>query len=239
MTTALIVGIVEIVVGMVAIAMAMIHAQNLKSIVEPSSTRYLADFPSYLSNIAEFLEKATASIVIFCDFPAYGRFSSLQAFTDYKIVLERKRGAGVPVHLTCLSPTQRALAIQQQFEKSFEKKPKSSAFLKLLKRFLDDYGVATDKPRELSPARFSELAEEANTDMIKEVFPRHDCFEVDQPMHIFFWMIDRREAVFSVVSRSEKALEHGFYTRDARLIEAFEAMRTRYQEEQKVQDREE
>ncbi|MFY9822894.1 MAG: hypothetical protein WAM82_16050 [Thermoanaerobaculia bacterium] len=58
MTIPLIIGIVEIVVGMIAIVIAMVHAQNLKSIVETSSTRYLADFPAYLSNIAEFLEKA-------------------------------------------------------------------------------------------------------------------------------------------------------------------------------------
>ncbi|MFY9822889.1 MAG: hypothetical protein WAM82_16025 [Thermoanaerobaculia bacterium] len=180
-------------------------------------------------------QQAKTSIVIFCDFPAYGRFSNLQAFTGYKTVLERKRSSSdVSIHLTCLSPKQRALAIQQQFEKSLEKKPRSKKFVQLLRRFLDDYGADTDNPRELDLKRFSELAEEANTDMVKEVFPKKDCLEVDQPIHIFFWLIDSREAIFSVVSRSEKALEHGFFTRDARLIEAFEAMRTRYQNEQRA-----
>jgi hypothetical protein len=236
LTPTAVIGFVEIIFGMIAIAMAMKHASNLSSIVKTSSTRYLADFPSYLSDLAELLARAKKSIVIFCDHPAYGRFSSLQAFVNYKSVLEQKRAATNPpiaMDLTCLSKTQRAVVVDEQFAKMFTKK--EDAFLAHLKRFLEDYGDPKDNAKDLALPRFSGLVEEANTDMIKDLFP-HNSFELDQPMHFFFWVVDGVEAIFSIVNRSEKGLEHGFFTRDSRLINAFLDMRKQYQDEQKKRD---
>jgi hypothetical protein len=52
-------------------------------------------------------------------------------------------------------------------------------------------------------------------------------------MHIFFWIVDDLEAIFAVASHTEKVLEHGFFTRDPRLIESFKAMRDLYRTELK------
>ncbi|HEX3128422.1 MAG TPA: hypothetical protein VH394_13915 [Thermoanaerobaculia bacterium] len=226
-----VVGVIEILVGLIAIWMAMKHASDLKSLVQVASTRYLSDFPAYLSDLARLVTKAETSIVIFCDFPAYGRFSNHRAFIEYRYALEKKKIDidNIRIEITCLSKEQRRLAVRQQFENEFA--IRSKKFSLLLEKFLADCGVTTHTAETLDLETFLDLAETANSDMLEEAF-LHQHVEVDQPMHIFFWLIDGREAIFSVASRSEKALEHAFYTRDTRLIEAFESMRSLYQREQ-------
>ena len=236
----IIVGVSEITLATVAILVAMRHATKLgalvettRAIVDTSSTRYLEHFPHYLSRIAEFLAKATSRIDILCDFPAYGRFSSIQAFIDYKTVLERKQVEDdFTINLTCLSPTYRRQALTQQFSSSFSG-VRSAPFLKQLDVFLRDYGNQTDNSENIGLERFADLAETANMAMVTDALHRRNFVEVDQPIHIFFWMIDQREAIFSIVNRSEKGLEHGFFTRDDRLIKGFLAICDEYRGREK------
>lgn len=226
--------IIEIALGAIAIALAMFHAKDLKSIALRISTRYLDTFPDYLAEIAELLGRAKKSIVICSDFPAYGRFSNYHAFIDYEAILIKKRAAGVSIDMTCLSRKQRAIAIEHQFRNEFAKK--SGVFIRNLTGFLQAYGEAEDEALTIGLARFKELAEKSNSHMLNDTLNGHDYCEVKQPIHIFFWLVDGREAIFSIPSHSEKALEQGFYTCDGRLIEALKLMRHRYQKEHRDQE---
>jgi hypothetical protein len=66
---------------------------------EQLSTHRIGVFPKFLPQIAELLGSAEESIVIFCDFPAYGELSALDAFADYAEVVERKASM---ISLLCL-----------------------------------------------------------------------------------------------------------------------------------------
>jgi hypothetical protein len=223
--------ILEIVLAGAAIVLAFLHARHLKGLVGVVSTRYLSVFPLYLTDISQLTEKAKKSIIIFCDFPAYGEFSNSQAFTDYKFSLERKRRAGVSIELTHLSPARMKETARQQFARDFGHRRHMSRFPHLLKEFYDEYGDVTTNRNDYE--EFLNLAVSVNIGVLQNVFHNHNCVAVTQHMHIFFWIVDDLEAIFAVASHTEKVLEHGFFTRDPRLIESFKAMRDLYHAELK------
>ncbi|HSP14681.1 MAG TPA: hypothetical protein VLV78_08010 [Thermoanaerobaculia bacterium] len=69
--------------------------------------------------------------------------------------------------------------------------------------------------------------EELDKQLLKQLFHK-TAEEIDKEMPLYFWMADRREAIFSIPSLSEKALEWCFATTDRALLEALLDVRGRW-----------
>jgi hypothetical protein len=217
------IAIAALAVGFCELVYAGIHAAKLKSMTKTLSTKYLGKFPDYLSEIADLLKGAKKRIDICCDFPAYGHFSNIDAFRSYEAVLAEKKGH-VKITLICPKPTLRLHALRQQFENQFD----TPSFQRKLGHFLRDEGK--EKAEAVTLEKFVHLLEKSNVDTLRRVLLHdHDMAPSDEILHLFFWLVDERVAIFSIPSRPEKASEYGFYTSDRQLIKALKEMRGRYQ----------
>ncbi len=210
----------EIILALLALVLALVHAIDLKKLVGAFSTVYKSRFPSYLNDVSKLIENAGKSIFILCDLPAYGVFSNNKSFVKYKLAIEEKIEAGIPVHLTCLSPSRRREALTQQFEAQW--KNKSAHFSILLRSFHAKYH---EKDAEYGDdiEKFLKDVEDINIDLLRYVF--HDKYNpIEQHMPIFFWLVDDKEAIFAIPCNNQKIIEYGFSTRDSRLIKGFKEM---------------
>lgn len=213
------------------------QTKRLEDIWSSLSTQYLGVFPNYLDDIVKLLEGAHKSIIIFCDYPAYGCYSDPDQWLKYKQTIERKIQDEIDVRLTCMNAERRRQYHRDQF-KSIEQDWKEFIFTEpnhdLLKRFYQRYRNALDSPNkkieELSFDDFEKLMAEANQSMLNEVFAdaKEPPVELGVDMPLYFWLVDGAHAVFAIPSLSDEATEHGFKTGEAKLITAFLDMRSRY-----------
>ena len=213
------------------------QTRRLKEIWSSLSTSYLGVFPNYLDDIVKILGGARKSIVIFCDYPAYGCFSDPDQWLKYKQTIEQKIQDEVDVRLTCMNAERRRQYHKDQFkriEQDWQGFMSEEANHDLLKSFYQRYKNALDDPHknveELSFDDFEKLMAEANQSMLDEVFADATVppVELSVDMPLYFWLVDGVHAVFAIPSLSDDATEYGFKTGEAKLITAFQNMRERY-----------
>ena len=250
-TTTTITSVIELIgliLALVAIGLAFWHARNLKILVgemrsqaaassrafaemqKSISTRYVAHFPLYFKDIVALIDEAQERIDIFCDFPAYGSFSSREYFLDYRHKLEKKLDQGITVEITCLSREGRSALVKEQFlgrHGDWDKKKYSEAFGTQLADFLDAHGKRSELAG-LTLETFLGMIEQEDTLMLTEFLSKAAISQIKAHVPIYFWLIDNRKAIFSIASLSEKEIEHGFVTTDSSLIKALISMRRRY-----------
>jgi len=220
-----------------AISQLNAHTKKLEDIRGSLSTQYLGLFPDYLPDIVETLGRARTSIVIFCDYPAYGRFSSPDKWLEYKQVIEQKIQAGVDVQLTCMNEERRTQYHRDQFrriEKDWErfrsKEPNRNHLEQLFRHYREALDDARADVDALEFPDFTKLMTAANRWMLHEVFDKAKAapVELSVDMPLYFWLADGLHAVFAIPSLSDEATEYGFKTADGELITAFGEMRDRY-----------
>jgi hypothetical protein len=187
-------------------------------------------FPKYLQNIAQLIAGANESIEIICDFPAYGRFSDPGAFLSYRAQLDSKQQEGKEVQITCLDRERRREIAYNQFggPTYWPQKKTSESFQKRLTAFLKSSKPSID-PADLDYNRFLDLIEAEDSWMLDHHLARARVNQVNRHIPVFFWIVDKKEAIFAIASLSD--VEYGFYTRDTRLLTAFQDMRKTYLED--------
>lgn len=200
--------------------------RDVRSVQGALSTRYLGNFPFFLDKIVELIRSAQIEIVMFCDFPGYADFSNPSGALTYRFELERQRQRGVKVELTCMDSDGRTKYLNEQFSASewseWSKDPKKHA--KVLKFLESRGGVSTEgKNREELLATM----ETADRQLLEQVF-LGKALEIPGPMPIYFWIVDRRNAIFTIPTLSDEAVEYGFATSDHALIKALLELRKRY-----------
>jgi hypothetical protein len=208
---------------------ARAQTRSLETIFSSLSTRYIGDFPGYLSAIADEIDKAEKSVSIFCDFPAYGCFSDPDKWLKYRFAIGRKMAQSVSVEFTCLDRQGRKRFSPEQFEKPNGQWDKwKEERREQLERFLRAH-----KPKlalgELSKDQFLEILESVNLLMLEDTFAPAIKHQVRMDMPIYFWIIDSRVAFFAF-RYSNKNLECGFSTLDPKLIGSFLQMQAFFHE---------
>src|SRR5438132_9956693 len=95
-------AISSVVVAFIALAIGLFHVieirgvltraktqiSKLENLEKTSSTRYLDEFPKFLSQINELINDAHAELFVFCDIPAYGNFSDQLSWKRYCRAIE-------------------------------------------------------------------------------------------------------------------------------------------------------
>ncbi|MEK6375723.1 MAG: hypothetical protein AABO58_23845 [Acidobacteriota bacterium] len=202
--------------------------EQLTKLQQSLSTRYLGQFPRFVDNIAEELEKAQTSIHIMCDMPAYGAFNAQRGCLRYKQVLQRKASEGISIELTCLDAKTRRKHEDEQFsEKVWARWQNDEQQKQRVVKFLA--ARRTPKPENADRETFVKALDELDFIFLKDVFPQTP-YEVSIEIPIYLWIIDGTSAIFALPSSTDKDEwdEYGFITSDERLIKAFQDMRTRY-----------
>ena len=212
--------LVALVLAVGQLRSAKAQTASLESIFSSLSTRYIGDFPGYLSAIAEEIDKAEKSVSIFCDFPAYGCFSDPDKWLKYRYSIARRLAHNVRVELTCLDREGRRKFSPEQFEKpngQWEKWKEERRTQ--LERFLGAHrpNLALEA---LSKVEFLNILESVNGLMLDDTFAPAIKRQVRMDMPIYFWIIDNRIAFFAF-RYSHKTLECGFSTLDPKLIGSF------------------
>jgi hypothetical protein len=218
---------VEYAFAMVAIALAYVHAYHLRHQVKEVGeikkwlpTQPIGSFPTYLTDIVRLVKSARKYVVIMCDYPAYGVFSDPDAFFLYCQTLVEQIHNGVRVSLTCLDDKQRSALTNAEFARYANRWPawcsnNASNIRTLLRHHNKNEDLATAVTREqlvemLSVEDFSVL--------LNTLQNASRVTTVCETLPVYFWLIDGREAIFSIPSVTNPGDERGFYTRDADLI---------------------
>lgn len=209
---------------------AQAHTKSLDILRRELPTRYIGQFPDYLQQIIDLFGRAEKEIVIFCDFPAYGSYSSPRRFVKYRQGLEDKLADNVPVQLTCLNTAGRMKVTRKQFSRKpwdeWIKDPKND---QQLKWFLKHH----NKSNELTGDEFIALLEEDDDGMLKIMRGAGaEVYEANRDIPLCYWLVDNQEAIFAIIVLSDNAIEYGFRTTDQQLINALSEMRQQYLQQQ-------
>ncbi len=227
---------VGIVLAFGALALGAYHERELRAALKELanvqsalSTRYLGQFPHFLSVIVQELSRAEESIVIFCDVPAYGFYSDPKDALAYQYTLALKSAEGKRIELTCLEAETRERYEREQFtEKVWDQWSSDHHAREKVIDFLASRSI--DNPEQATWETFIKALDEVHASFLHDVFGRR-ANEVSLDIPLYFWMIDGRIAVFSIPVLSDKEgwHEYGFITADHALIQAFREMPARYQ----------
>lgn len=220
-----------LILSIVQLKAASRQTKALETISSSSSTRYIGEFPDYLSLITAAIEKAEKEISIFCDFPAYGCFSNREKWLKYKHAIEDKlENSKIHVEITFLDRDGRQRFSPEQFEKPDSRNPWEDwkeERQKQLTHFLEqvDPGLVLDR---LTKQEFLDILESMNRIMLEDTLRKAKKYEVRIDMPVYFWLIDKRLAFFAF-RYSNKSMECGFSTIDKPLIESLEQMQIYFQ----------
>ena len=218
-----------------ALGLGVYHERQLRSalseltnVQRALSTRYLGTFPRFLRDIVNEINHAQDSIVISCDFPAYGCFSDPRVALEYKHALEKRAADGVKIELICLdAATRRRYAREQFTEETWQQWQRDPRARERLVEFLKKRHI-TDTP-EVSIDAFMKELETIDESYLKDVFAG-SVQEISVGLPVYYWIVDSQSAIFAIsaMSDTEGWEEYGFITADHALIQAFQEMRARY-----------
>jgi hypothetical protein len=191
------------------------------------STRRVGVFPSFMPKIIELLDSANERITIFCDFPAYGDFSS--SYSREYAAAVRKNAA--KISLLCLCKDERKNLVNKQIPGKHWTSWRQE-HTKELREFLERLGRYRPDGLRIDRDELMEILNRRDTQALDGEFKQASVHETAQVMPLYFWIIDGEEAIFSLAPLIKaSALEVGFRTTDSDLIEALEDIFERYRQD--------
>jgi len=203
-------------------------------------TRVLGDWPDYLGNLAEFIERTQKQLLILCDHPAYGSFSNFAGSMQYQRAIENKLVAGISVSTLFLNPARR-LAIDDEF---FPEEDRWTPDYRVaIQAWASDWSAVGGAGNPKNRGELIKLLEATNIAALDRLQSAaqlgnmnagKQCLswrETTSLMPLYLWVRDGVEAVFAVAVRADVANEIAFITIDPALIDALEATFDRFAQE--------
>lgn len=241
-------GLEAVVVAIVAVVVAIQHANELESVADELRsvarsvpTRGIGVFPSYVSDVADLVGRAKESITILCDTPAHGAFSNTVAFTNYWTALRHRMVDGVEVKCAFFDAPGREQLHQAQFKADSGSwdawKERNSANCEAFDQLARKLEVESPLPAAGGPvAAWAGTPDAFVKSMMainKAVLSRFDNglkieeLSFSDPLHqgpsVYFWLRDGdQEAVFVIVPVRGIGVRDlaGFHTKEPELIRA-------------------
>lgn len=222
---------VATIITLVSAVWTFISLRLSEQSIGASSTRYLNEFPYFLTNIKALITRATLSIDVFCDFPAYGCFSSPDEYIEYRQELEKILArTDIKVRLVTYGKEARKQAAELQFQNplaEWDAYRKQNA--DKIRRLIGKRDCGLDS---FEKDTFLELMERRDVDFLQSVrkaakesgaADKLEIYEVTGKLPMHIWVVDGREAVFSILSADANSVltpEYGFTTQDPSLVSA-------------------
>jgi hypothetical protein len=206
------------------------QSETLGLIAESLSTRYEGVFPHYMPAIVSLLERANHRIDVLCDLPGYGELSDELAAEQIRSLLRQQKGRGVEVQITVYGSELQEEMLREQIRHQrdrWDEWLRSPDYGPKLRSYIERHGFP-DELEQLTPDRYVALSLEVHRGIMEHDLQRFEPTTLRDPVPLYFWMIDGTEAVFAIPAYTADASEHGFYTSDARLIDALRTMCARF-----------
>ena len=212
------------------------HEERLGDVAASLSTRYLGPFPDYLPTAIEIIKGATREILVMRCNPTPAYFSHPLLWNAYNGALDERIHSGVEVTVVCGNRRGRLLRTYDQFEHTEEdwEEWRSSNHEKL-----EDF-LARQCPgarvEEVTTEEFLKALVKTQDRLIHELFGTCKRLEVQATMALEAWIVDSREAVFTIQSTHEHGVSHGLYTSDPGFVLALASVRAIYSTESRSED---
>lgn len=200
-------------------------SENLNSVRDGLSTRWIGTFPDNMPFIRDLLGRARHSIHILADHAMYGSYSDFE--NANKIVGTIRDGLAkshdqVRVDMIFLDEKTRRGQIVRQFEHTFKDEQTTPRLADLLRRVkaktlsLDEFAAALDSDSKRTEDTLSMMGGTIG--------------HTQEHVPMYFWIIDGREAVFSIPDIGGEAIETSFITSDVNLTKQFVRIFEQYQQ---------
>ena len=189
------------------------------------STKYIDEYPGYMSEVASLISRAKRNIFITHVLQTKSTFTDYNAWLKYKQEIEQAQAlrSGRDLKISAVfsnQPRQREF-LEAQFatEKQDWDRWRSNEVNRLkLKTFIQFFGDKESgeyNDNNISFEQFMGIFAETNRIATKELFCRAQVFEVDFRPQIFSWIIDDgAEAIFVVPVLKPVFTAHAFSTTD-------------------------
>jgi hypothetical protein len=223
---------------------------ELKQVANSLSTRYLGDFPKYLSEIPIVVGRATTRLTICCAVPHHGFFTDWRKWEDFRTTFvklaRRPNDQDEKPFVRCLFCTEvrRREFVQEQFshlvedEKAWrEMKEKRSESIDI------EHGGGGLTAEQLNTYSVSQLVNDCvrNADIVlQDLYGRMSKSKQitisysDFNPPVWMWVAESKytkEAVFVLGTRARDFNAQGFYTRDNELINGLSNLYEHYLDE--------
>ncbi len=197
-------------------------------IAKQISTRYVANFPDQIDNIAEEIKASQVNLILAVDVPAYGAFSKPKAHNNYWIQLQRKildkENVGFQkLTMICYSEKKRKHEFFKQFgidsldfenKQAFSNYPKKEKDKDAWNKKLNRYKLENQIKVIETWKQLYEYTESQNQEIIK-FFKDHkskceliEINDLSEPLPVYFWLFDNdRHAFISFRSYGELTTE--------------------------------
>lgn len=211
---------------------------GLDRVAHALPTRVLGDWPSYLTDLARFVDRTERNLKILCDVPSYGIASNLAGYQIYQRAIEQCLVDGKDVSTIFLSPASRR-RLNEEFSPDegtwgLEYRARIDGWVDRLKA----EGMPVERPT--SRAELLDILESTNVQAVERLESAAllggrygggatlSRREADGMMPLYVWVRDGVEAVFAVAVLSEAENEIAFVTIDPGLVAALEGVFDRY-----------
>lgn len=202
-------------------------ARGLDEIRGSLSTHYLGKINDYLPLVIDEIKKAERSIIILCDFPAYGYFTDHDEYNKYRIALRDRIDNGIKVSVMCLNESCRADSNRKVLlitEDNWDDWKLTQEHISWLQKL----GYSIDDIDGLDMKGFLETLDRVDQEMLGVYCNGADIEEVNAVLPFDIWLIDGKRIIFAFSTYSGDASQYGFFTKDEKLISAFAEIIDRY-----------
>lgn len=220
------------------------QTKSLAEIQGSLSTRYIGDLKSYYSEVISLIQSAKESIVILCDYPAYGCFTNSRHWhTYYNVLFSKKVEGKVSISLTCPDTAVRHNTDETEYfpkaiEEDWSAWKRDSLNRDHLRMFLlntpdkgqqnIDHSTIEAFIDKLSRESFFELLQLADKWMLQNCFIEEDEQFIKDSPPIDLWIVDGMTAIFALTNYEEGMSRYGFKTTDHKLIDALQKTKDFY-----------
>ena len=202
------------------------QTNDLKEILGGLSTRFVGTYPEYLDGVISLLGNATKEIKIICSIPTPHIFGNPAIWLKYEQTLEKQSYNNTDITFVTLTQSERKKRLEKEF---FNTKNEWKNWMlsnrnrieNFVKRYFQD-----EKIDELTYDRFIHLLLEIQDRKLYEVYKSNgiNVIEYENLLPIHIWIVDNKEAIFSIQNTSIGKENHGFRTLDQSLITALYKM---------------
>ena len=202
--------------------------KQLDDIRRALTTRFIGRFPDYFPQAVMMIERAEKEIVVVCEYPGIGIFTTPPANLRFRQALVRKQMENIPIQITFLNSKWRRKVAEEQFSKTgddWEEWKKGNRTL--VTQFLKNYskGISAE---QLSRQDLLEILSMLDAKILSQEFDNIPYIEIDTSIPMHWFLIDGKEAIFSIASYKHRIDATGFLTSDQTIISALMEMSDRY-----------
>lgn len=188
----------------------------------------------YYPEVVSLIAEARRSIIIVCDYPAYGCVNHSKVWLSYYHTLKSKRMEKVKMTLICPGKDLRAKTDKTEYYSEvwhdwngWVSKPANKKRVEAFAKALPSYCVGESYRRKIERSinslkreGFFKLLQQADQLMIDECFEESGVRDIQNLTPIDFWIVDGKRAIIAFSSYA-RGSRHGFSTTDQELISGF------------------